>query len=70
MNTPIHDTPGGGLNPSKREIADAVILVNTKYRIAKHILQHEQLTYEQVEEMLDGVRHLMYQLEDLKPRKK
>lgn len=69
-------TQPGGFKPpeippiiTKRHIADFVAALVQKYRESKYIVSTEQLTYQQVEEIVDGVRHLVYQLEELKPKK-
>lgn len=66
MNQPFR-FPGMGSQPSKRQLADAIVIINNKYRGHHHILPTEQLDHEQIEVILDGVRDMLYQLEELKP---
>lgn len=53
--------------PSKKQFTDAVVIINNKYRAHYGIPSYEQLTHEQVEMVVEGVREYLYKLEELKP---
>lgn len=62
----VFQFPGMGSAPSKRQLADAIVIINNKYRVHNHILPTEQLTHEQIDVILDGVRDMLYKLEELR----
>lgn len=51
---------------TKANLAGAVIMFNHKYRIDHHILSHEPLSAEDVENILDEVKKLLGELEEIK----
>lgn len=67
---------GGDMPPDMRhiplrgELVDAVIIMLAKYRGHYHLLDYEVLTHEQIEQVLDGVRDMIYQHEGILPPKK
>lgn len=67
MSTGEFKFPGMPSAPSKRDVANAVVTFVTKYKSHKHIFPYEQLTHQQVEEIVDGVRDMIYEYEELRP---
>lgn len=69
MSTSEFKSPGMPSAPSKKDIANAVAMFAMKYRVHNHIFPYEQLTHDQVDEILDGIEDMLYQYEELRPRK-
>ena len=51
--------------PTKKEVANIIALLIQKYRHSNTILPTEQLTVEQVDVILDGIKDMIYQHEEL-----
>lgn len=67
------ETPGQTIpyayKPTKKDFDIAVITISLMYRQYHHILSHEQLSTDEIDRILDGVKHKLYQLEELKLKK-
>lgn len=55
---------------TKKNVAAAIIVLVAKYRQANGIKSHEQLSVEEVDEIVDGVNEMILEYEELKPMKK
>lgn len=51
-------------------IAEAVMMFCHRYRVGHNILETELLTEKQIDDMLDGIRSVVYKAEGVKPKKK